>query len=322
MSKILKAKKKLIEEYKSTNASLSLDNSKLEKKIKDMETTLNLNQNILYNYILNSPSINKTLEEKQNLINTTKKLWEENLTLLKKKSTVNMKLSFLQEISEDTPNKIREEIRYYKTNNDKIKEIINKQKEEIIKKQKKLIDIRKNNFHTEAKTENYVTAPNKKNVEWNQEVITINLMLKKILEIHQNKEKEATSLKEEIDSLINQVNNLKENAYEINNEKNVLSNKKNINEFISKNIKEYNISADENEKEDALNEDKKDDEDIDESLSNNEVKKLQSELNKLTEEYKSLKKQCEEYDEKIAKYKMDFRNVEGKINNIKISFGI
>ena len=196
-------KKKLIEDYKSTISTMSLENKQLEKKIKDLETTLSLNQNILYEYILNLSNEQDKQNEAKNLINTTKQLWKDNLDLLKKKSDAQIKAALLQEISEDTPYKIREELRYYKTNNEKIKENINKQKDLIIKKQKKLIDIRRGNFHLDAKTENYVTVPNKKNVEANQEILNIKLLIQKVRPIQEKKKKKLNKLKEELNSLIN-----------------------------------------------------------------------------------------------------------------------
>ena len=93
MSKSITKKRELIEEYKSTILKISSENSQLEKKIADMETTLNLNQNILYNFILNSQNKN---QEITNIINSTKKLWKKNITLLKKKNKVEIRLSLLK----------------------------------------------------------------------------------------------------------------------------------------------------------------------------------------------------------------------------------
>ena len=93
MSKSITKKRESIEKYKSTILKISSENSQLEKKIADMETTLNLNQNILFNFILNSPNKN---QEITNIINSTKKLWKENMTLLKKKNKVEIKLSLLK----------------------------------------------------------------------------------------------------------------------------------------------------------------------------------------------------------------------------------
>ena len=104
-------------------------------------------------------------EEIKTSINSTKNLWKQNLSLLDKNNHIQSELSILQEISEDTPNKIREELILYRTQNEKYKEEINKQKEKIIKLQKNLNNIRRNNYHQDASTEIYVTAPNKKNVE-------------------------------------------------------------------------------------------------------------------------------------------------------------
>ncbi len=325
MSKVNKAKKKLIEDYKSTISSISLENKILEEKIHDVETTLNLNQNILFEYMLSLPNGKENPDEIKNLVNSTKHLWKENLDLLQKRNTIQTNLALLQELTEDTPNKIRQELRYYKINNEKMKENINKQKEEIIKKQKKLIDIRKNNFHLEAKTENYVTVPNKKNIEANQEILKINLLLKKIIPIHKKKEEKANQKKEKLNNLMDQVHSLKHNIYCSGNNINEdeIIDKKELDDFINTKIKEYNFSADEINSEDELNEEKNDKfEDLDGILSNSEVKKLKAQLDQLIKEYNTLKEQCNEYEEIISKHKKKYKNVEGKINEMKESFEI
>lgn len=71
MSKGITTKKKLIEEYKSTISKISSENSLLEKQISDMETTLKLNQNILFDFIDKSSNKNPEITD---LINSTKNL--------------------------------------------------------------------------------------------------------------------------------------------------------------------------------------------------------------------------------------------------------
>ena len=325
MSKVLKTKKKLIEDYKSTISSLSLENKLLETNIKDLETTLDINQNILYKYLLNLSNDQENQKETKDLINTTKQLWKDNLDLLKRTNTAQINVALLQEISEDTPYKIKEELRYYKINNEKIKENINKQKAEIIKKQKKLIDIRKNNFHLDAKTENYITVPNKKNVEANQEILKINLIHNKLKPICEKKEEKVKKIKEELNNLMNKVNTLKDYIYSTENDVNEdeIIDKKELNDFIKTKIKEYNFTADEIESGDELDEEKNENlDEWDDVLSSNEVKKLKAQLDQLMKDYNILKNQCNEYEEIISKNKKQYKNVEGKINELKESFKI
>ena len=325
MSKVLKTKKKLIEDYKSTISSLSLENKLLETKIKDLETTLDINQNILYKYLLNLSNDQENQKETKDLINTTKQLWKDNLDLLKRTNTAQINVALLQEISEDTPYKIKEELRYFKINNEKIKENINKQKAEIIKKQKKLIDIRKNNFHLDAKTENYITVPNKKNVEANQEILKINLIHNKLKPICEKKEEKVKKIKEELNNLMNKVNTLKDYIYSTENDVNEddIIDKKELNDFIKTKIKEYNFTADEIESGDELDEEKNENlDEWDDVLSSNEVKKLKAQLDQLMKDYNILKNQCNEYEGIISKNKKQYKNVEGKINELKESFKI
>ena len=322
MSKVLATKMKLIEEYKTTISSLSSENALLEKQISDMKTTLNLNQNIFYNFILNSS--NKK-QEKIDFVNSSKKLWEDNINLLEKKNTMQKNLSILQEISEEMPNKIREELRFYKTKNDKRQEEMNKQKENIIKLQKKLKEIRQNNFYQEARTEVYVTSPNKRNVECNQEILIIKEMIIKLMVIHEKKENKAQALKKDLENLIQQVESLKQNYYILNS--NIIDmnhiDKNDINQFIKDNIEGYNISADEMEKESDIDEDINDNsEENDEKLNSNKTKNLKKQLEKLKEEYKKMKKECEEYEEIIVKHKIKYKNIEGKLNILKNSIEI
>ena len=45
-------------------------------------------------------------------------------------------------------------------------------------------------------------------------------------------------------------------------------------------------------------------------------------VDQLMKDYNILKKQCHEYDEIISEHKKKYKNVEGKINEIKQSIGI
>ena len=311
-------KKKLIENYQSTISSMSSENSILKKQISDLEKTINLNQNILFDIILSSSNNNS--EEIKTSINSTKNLWKQNLSLLDKNNHIQSELSILQEISEDTPNKIREELILYRTQNEKYKEEINKQKEKIIKLQKNLNNIRRNNYHQDASTEIYVTAPNKKNVECNQEIIKIKKMLDKVIIINKQKEEKTNNMKKELENLIKQVESLKQTIYSIYNNNNNEKDKNDINEFIKKNIIGYNFSVDEIEKEEKINEEKNNNlDDYGDTLSNSETKKLKGQLDKMVEEYNLIKKQCQEYEDIIFANKKKYKNIEGKINEMKKS---
>ena len=332
MSGIVKSKKKLIEEYQKTISSFSKENSLLEEQISDLETTLNLNQNIFYEYMLNTSS---SKEETEKIISSIKKLWNENLLLLKKKNTTEIKLSLLKEISEDTPNKIREEIISFKQSNDLMNQEIFKQKEKILKMQKELKNIRKNNLFQEARTENYVICdPTKKIIELSQEISDVKSILNKVSDIHKDKKKTAGEIKDEVEKLKNQVNELMKQVYYIYKKKikskaksviiidnNSEKQKKELNDFIKKNIEGYNFKADEEEKseeEEEEDEDNDEENDEDEIKNINKIKKKKEELSKLTEEYNSLKKQCQEIEKKIVKFKSKYKNYESKINEIKI----
>ena len=324
MSKKVKAtKKKLIEDYKSTIIKMSSENSLLQKQISDIETTLNINQNILYNMILNS-STEKNLEEKKNLINTLKNLWKENINLLENKNIIQEKLSNLQEASEELPNKIREEMFYYQKRNEKDKVEIKKLEEKITNLQENLKNIRRNNFHKDATIEVYVTSPNKKNVENNHEILNIISILDKLKDLPKEKEEKAKKIKLEVDQLIKQVKLLKQNFYQKNNNINDITkiNEEDINKYVKENIINYNLLADENEIEIDSDEENEEEENDDDNKFNNGSKNLKIELDKLIKEYEEMKIQCKEYEKIIEEHKRKYKNVEGKINSLKQSIDI
>ena len=324
MSKKVKAtKKKLIEDYKSTIIKMSSENSLLQKQISDIETTLNINQNILYNMILNS-STEKNLEEKKNLINTLKNLWKENINLLENKNIIQEKLSNLQEASEELPNKIREEMFYYQKRNEKDKVEIKKLEEKITNLQENLKNIRRNNFHKDATIEVYVTSPNKKNVENNHEILNIISILDKLKDLPKEKEETAKKIKLEVDQLIKQVKLLKQNFYQKNNNINDITkiNEEDINKYVKDNIVSYNLLADENEIEIDSDEENEEEENDDDNKFNNGSKNLKIELDKLIKEYEEMKNKCKEYEEIIEKHKEKYKNIEGKINSLKQSIDI
>ena len=324
MSKKVKAtKKKLIEDYKSTIIKMSSENSLLQKQISDIETTLNINQNILYNMILNS-STEKNLEEKKNLINTLKNLWKENINLLENKNIIQEKLSNLQEASEELPNKIREEMFYYQKINEKDKVEIKKLEEKITNLQENLKNIRRNNFHKDATIEVYVTSPNKKNVENNNEILNIISILDKLKDLPKKKEETAKKIKLEVDQLIKQVKLLKQNFYQKNNNINDITkiNEEDINNYVKENIINYNLLSNENEIEIDSDEENEEEENDDDNKFNNGSKNLKIELDKLIKEYEEMKIQCKEYEKIIEEHKRKYKNVEGKINSLKQSIDI
>lgn len=316
MSKGLSTKKKPVDKYDSNISSQYIDKTNLEKEISDMETNIKINQNILYDIILNSSDKKDEIKE---LITQTKKYWKENLSILKNKNEVQKKISILKENIENVPNKIVEELRYYKARNEKNNEEINKQKEKIIKLQLKLKDVRKNNFFQDAKTEVYIISPNKKkNVESNQEISIIKPKIIKLMNIHEKKEKKAKDIREELERLIIQVESLKQKCYTSKNNKSIIDiDKKEVNKFIKDNIAGYDIAADEIEIENESEEESGDADESDEKINNSKSKTLIKKLDKLKEEYKDLKKQCEEYEEKISKYKDKIKNIELKISSLK-----
>ena len=127
-----KTTKKLISTYQSTISHYTSENEALSSQLEDLKTTLALNQNLLYDFI--SSTIGKD-EEVSKLIAESKTLWKENEQLIKQKNELEMKTSKLQELIEDTPTEIREELKQINESNEKMKLLL-VQKEQTIKKLK------------------------------------------------------------------------------------------------------------------------------------------------------------------------------------------
>jgi chromosome segregation ATPase len=246
-----------------------------------------------------------------------------------------MKASKLQELIEDTPTEIREEIKLINISNNKMKnELI--QKDNTIKKLKaELEKARKNALFKTARTEILVTEPTKTNVEINHELLNTKAILAKVSNMHEVEKKKAAKLDKEVKNLQKEVMNLRNSTSMDNNinnndkksnailnkkiEKMNKDNKKNSNNKIEDNKELNDLSSDENEDDNS-----EENEDSEESSSDNDSvdnkkkkpKTKQKELDMLTEEYSKLKKQNEEYENKIQKYKKIYKEMKNKIKNL------
>ena len=127
-----KTTKKLLTNYQNTISKYASENEQLTRQLEDLKTTLTLNQNLLYDFIKSSVGEDESITA---LINESKTLWAENESLIKQKNDLEMKTAKLQELIEDTPTQIREEINLINAQNNKMKiELV--QKDNTIKKLK------------------------------------------------------------------------------------------------------------------------------------------------------------------------------------------
>ena len=333
MSKGEKKKQELIEDYKKALSKYTLENKELEQKINDVKMTLNLNQNLLFDYILKSNGEN---EEAKNLVNNTKKAWEEAQSYIDNNNLIEIKIARLQELIEDTPTKIREDINEISAKNNKVQEEIN-EKDKTIKKLKIDLDkTRKNALFKVARTEVYVTDPTKFNLEAMQEVIGLKSILSSVIPIHARKKDDAEKIKREVEGLRKKLDELIEKAYKIydkiDNKKSTIKNKKiekqDLNKFL-KTIEGYDLNVDisddendEDEDDDNNAENKEYSDSDDEEVEENNKKKIKAkekELEKLTEEYKKLKNECAEYEKKISEHKKIYKDIKTKMKNLKES---
>jgi chromosome segregation ATPase len=324
-----KTTKKLLTNYQNTISKYATENEQLTRQLEDLKTTLTLNQNLLYDFIKSSVGEDEKIN---NLINESKSLWNENETLIKQKNELEMKTAKLQELIEDTPTQIREEINNINIQNNKMKnELV--QKDNTIKKLKNDLEkARKNALFKTARTEVLVTEPTKTNVEINHELLNTKTILAKVTSMHAAEKKKANKLDKEVKSLQEEVSKLKETAIglrdEFNNKvkqnegKNKDANNPNdINNF-PLNIKGFDFLVNKNDEE---NEEEEEEEEQESETSEEEdsyegkkkPKTKQKELDMLTEQYNKLKKQNEEYENKINNYKKIYKDLKNKINNLK-----
>ena len=362
-----KTTKKLISTYQSTISHYTSENEALSSQLEDLKTTLALNQNLLYDFI--SSTIGKD-EEVSKLIAESKTLWKENEQLIKQKNELEMKTSKLQELIEDTPTEIREELKQINESNEKMKLLL-VQKEQTIKKLKTDLEkARKNALFKTARTEVLVTEPTKINVEINHELLNTKAILLKVTSMHAQEKKKADKLDKEVKTLQEEVIALRRNTTTMDgnngnnntsyfcsemegdednkthsnvvgatdnikatNEKKVMTTsgvvpKLNFGNFEKK--KEYTqaivkknnndpfkviSSSSEAEDEDAES-DESDDNMPNFKKGKKKPKSKQKELDMLTEEYNKLKKQNEEYENKIQKYKAIYKDMKPKIQNL------
>ena len=321
-----KTTKKLLTNYQNTISKYASENEQLTCQLEDLKTTLTLNQSLLYDFIKSSVCEDEKIN---NLINESKSLWNENESLIKQKNELEMKTAKLQELIEDTPTQIREEINNINIQNNKMKnELV--QKDNTIKKLKNDLEkARKNALFKTARTEILVTEPTKTNVEINHELLNTKAILAKVTSMHATEKKKANKLDKEVKSLQDEVVKLRKTAINLRDEfnnkikNNEIQNKdgNNINNF-PLNIKGFNLLVDQNEEE---NEEEEDEEQESEGTSEEEdsyegkkkPKNKQKELDMLTEQYNKLKKQNEEYEKKINNYKKIYKDLKNKINNLK-----
>ena len=83
-----------------------------------------------------------------------------------------------------------------------------------------------------------------------------------------------------------------------------------VNKFVKNNIDGYNISADEDDVDRDLSEEKdNNDYDADDMLDNSTTKNMKKQLDKLMQEYYKMKEECQKYEKIISNYKEKYRNV-------------
>ena len=247
-----KTTKKLLTNYQNTISKYASENEQLTRQLEDLKTTLTLNQNLLYDFIKSSVGEDESITA---LINESKQLWAENESLIKQKNDLEMKTAKLQELIEDTPTQIREEINLINAQNNKMKiELV--QKDNTIKKLKNDLEkARKNALFKTARMEILVTEPTKTNVEINHELLNTKTILTKVSAMHAAEKKKANKLDKEVKTLQDEVAKLRKTAIDLRDEFNAKvkesggkkGDKNTIENNFPLNIKGFNFLVDKNE---------------------------------------------------------------------------
>lgn len=312
-----KTTKKLLNNYQKTISHYTEENKLLSTQLQDLKTTLALNQNLLYDFITNSVGKDEKIN---NLITESKNLWQENENLMKQKNDLEIKTSKLQELIEDTPTQIREEINQINQDNNKMKaELL--QKDNLIKKLKNDLEkARKNALFKTARAEVLVTEPTKNNVEINHELLNTKTILSRVSQMHAQEKKKASKLDKEVKSLQDEVNNLKKNTSKLESVNSTMKRGVNTNNIIDNLNDEKEDEKDEDDDDDDENDenesDSDDDDEGDKNIQGKKPKTKQKELEQLTAEYNRLKKQNEESENKLNKYKKIYKEMKAKIKSL------
>lgn len=362
---------KLLADYKTTIKKHTEENSSLVIKVADLKTTLDLNQTLLVNFITYSIGESPKVSE---LLYQTKEIWDENEKLIKDKNELELKTFKLQEIIEDTPIEIREEIALIESKNAQMKQSL-VQKDALIKKLRSELQKGRNGaLFKNPRNEILVTDPTRTNLEINHELLYTKSVLEKITSMQAVAKSKADKLDREVKTLQGELASMRRSSKENNDIPNNHNEYYNIHpQFqsfelgeedrkcqgkgkgkdkcsdkvkekensenkqpmpVTPNIKSQPIISiaklnlgnlpnkiiqEESQVSSSSKEEDLDDDRIDESIDRKfkyKAKTKQKELELLTEEYNNLRKQNDEYEKKIEKYKKVYKDMKEKIQNL------
>lgn len=326
-----KTRKKLTEQYQNLISKYSPENKNLEGQINDLKTTLNLNRELFYHSLASISDINNNKEDSEkmkNMIEKCKTLWNKYESLIEKKNQVEMNIDKLQKATDEAPSQIREEINNISVlNNKKKTELI--LKENIIKKLKTDLEkTRKNAFFKTARTEVLVTEPTKMSLEVNQELLIAKAILSKVSNMHSKEKKRSNKLEREAKNLREEMNKLKKKAINLHISK---LDKNQIKDSTKSTIDEnnflaslgYNLSVENNNKDEAEVEEEEKEESEESSEEENSEEndekgeEKSKELEKLNEQYNKLKDKIDEYQKKINQHKEEYKDLKKKMEDLK-----
>lgn len=300
----LKTQHKLTKIYQDVITNYSSDNKYKINQLNDLKATLNINQNLLYNYI-NSSELKE--EDKINLFNKYTILREKIESLLKLSQIIELKIHKLETMKEIIPVEIKEEINDLVIKNNIRKNEIT-EKDIIIKKIKQDLERTRNNaLFKEPKLETFITEPTKKSLEKNEELLLGKSIMIKVTRRHSQKKKFANKLKKQLKSFKNELNEIKKDTPELFKNDDYLK------------LTGYN-NNEENEEEYEDEDDKNGSSEESFELDKKSEKQKKKEFTELEEKYNKLIKDYESYEGKIKEYKKLYKKMKSQLTKIKENF--
>jgi DNA repair exonuclease SbcCD ATPase subunit len=262
------------------------------------------------------------------MVEKCKDLWNKNESLIETKNQVEINIDKLKKAIDEAPSLIRDEINNISVlNNKKKTELM--LKENVIKKLKADLEkTRKNAFFKTARTEVLVTEPTKTSLEINQDLLIAKTILSKVSNMHSKEKKRSNKLEREAKNLREEMNKLKKkaiNLYFSNLNKNEIkestksvSDENNFLVNLGYNLSVENNNKDDGEVEEEESEESEESSEEENSEENDEKEEEKSkEIEKLNEQYNKLKEKIDEYQKKINQYKTEYKSLKKKMDILK-----
>lgn len=188
------------------------DNSNIMEDIVDLKSTINLNWKVFADYIMNNNNESND-EEVKTLLDSCKKLIDENITCASDIRKLKEKIISQSNIIDTLPEKLNNEYNEEKKRYAKLQNVIASKKNTYSKLTQELERMRSKAIFKSAKREILITEPNRINVEMNHEIQTTQNILRKITELNKRDKERIEDLNQELSELQNKMKKLQSRYY-------------------------------------------------------------------------------------------------------------